>query len=426
MPKNPLTELVPSLMTMLENSAGPPRRRGWLVTAAALSAGLGLLAAAAPAAARTDRPDRPPVTSGFTLPPPTGTERLGTVSLHLIDTARTDPWVPSHPTREIMVQIWYPAQNTRDYPAAPWLSPGAVPHFVEAFGLPADVVRSTTTHGRVGAPVDGERGGRPVVLYSPGLGGDRGTSTAIVEDLASHGYIVVTIDHTHDASEVEFPGGRVEVATIPADIDEQVITQAAAVREADTRFVLDQLAAINAGHNPDAGKRPLPPGLRGAFDLNRVGMFGHSLGGSTAAATMHDDPRVKAGADLDGTLVGASAVAGSSRPFLLLSSDHGTGSEDPTWSTFWANQRGWKHQLKLNRSTHGSFNDGQAFYAQAAPALGLTPEQLAELIGTLDPQRSITIQRTYLRAFFDQHLRHRDSRLLQAPHPRYPEIEFVR
>src|SRR3954471_4770764 len=111
---------------MPRTSARPPRRRRWLLTAAALSAGLGLVAAAAPAIARTDRPDRPPVASGYTLPPPTGPERLGTVSLHLIDTARTDPWVPSHPTREIMVQIWYPAQNTRGYPAAPWLSPGAV------------------------------------------------------------------------------------------------------------------------------------------------------------------------------------------------------------------------------------------------------------------------------------------------------------
>jgi predicted dienelactone hydrolase len=395
------------------------RSRRWLLAAAALTSGLALVAAAGPSTAR-------PARAGFTLPAPTGPERLGTVSLHLVDTARTDPWVPSHPAREIMAQIWYPAQNTRGYPAAPWLSPGAVPHFAEAFGLPAETVRSTSTHGRVGAPVDRKPGGRPVVLYSPGLGGDRGTSTALAEELAGHGYIVVTIDHTYDASEVEFPGGRVEVSAVPPEVDDQVIAQAVAVREADTRFVLDQLAAVNAGRNPDAGNRRLPDGLRGAFDLNRVGMFGHSLGGSTAAATMHDDPRVKAGVNLDGTLVGASAVAGSDRPFLLLSSDHGTDPEDPTWDTFWANQRGWKAELRLNGSTHGSFNDGQVFYPQAARALGLSPEQVAELVGTLDPRRSVAIQRAYLRAFFDQHLRHRDSRLMHGTHPRFPEIEFVR
>jgi hypothetical protein len=50
---------------------------------------------------------------------------------------------------------------------------------------------------------------------------------------------------------------------------------------------------------------------------------------------------------------------------------------------------------------------------------------LAELVSTLDPERSLTIQRTYLRAFFDEHLRHGSGRLLRAPHLRYPEIQFV-
>lgn len=230
-------------------SPRPPRHRRRLLTAALLAAGVGLVGSAAPVAAH---PGHPPATAGYRLPAPTGPERLGTVALHLVDTTRTDPWVPSQPVREIMVQLWYPAQRAHGYPVSPWLSPGAVPHFAEAFGLPADAVRSTVTHAREGAPVDRARGGRPVVLYSPGLGGDRGTSTALVEELVSHGYVVATIDHTHDASEVEFPDGRVEVGALP-EIDDEVIAQVAAVREADTRFVLDQLAVLNAGRNPDAG-----------------------------------------------------------------------------------------------------------------------------------------------------------------------------
>jgi dienelactone hydrolase len=407
-------------------AAGRPLRRRTLLTAA-LASGLGL-AAAGSAAASSAAPlaAHRRFTGGYLLPAPTGRDCLGTVALHLRDTTRTDPWVPAHPLREIMVQIWYPARSTRGHLPAPWLSSGAVPHFAEAFGFPADQIRATATHGRVGAPVARKAGGHPVVLYSPGLGGDRGTSTALAEDLASHGYIVVTVDHTHDASEVEFPDGRVEVAALPPELDDEVIGRVADVRTADIRFVLDQLAVLNAGGNPDAGRRRLPEGLRGAFDLDRVGMFGHSLGGSTAAASMHVDRRLKAGVNLDGTLVGDSAVAGSDRPFLLLSSDHGAGVEDPTWNTFWAAQRGWKRELKLLGAVHGSFNDGVVFYPQAAAAIGLTPEQLAEMVGTLEPHRSVTVQRSYLRAFFDQHLRRRDGGLLRAPHPRYPEIEFVR
>src|SRR5882757_563720 len=65
------------------------------------------------------------------LPAPTGRDAIGTVELHLVDPSRTDPWVPNHPIREIMVQVWYPARDTSRYPIAPWLDPGAAPHFDE-------------------------------------------------------------------------------------------------------------------------------------------------------------------------------------------------------------------------------------------------------------------------------------------------------
>jgi len=178
-----------------------------------------------------------------------------------------------------------------------------------------------------------------------------------VEELASHGYVVVTIDHTHDAGEVEFPDGRVETLAVP-DVSEETIARAIAVRVADSRFVLDRLATVNATDQIH--------GLRGAFDLSRTGMFGHSLGGATTAATMYHDPRVKAGANLDGTFFGATATAGTDRPFLLFGSDNGTGPGDPSWDEFWASQRGWKRELKLTGSTHNSFTAYEALLPEAA------------------------------------------------------------
>ena len=413
MARHPLASVATAALGLLCLAAGPAQAAGPLVV---------LPGAGAQQAAPTSH--RQPL-GQLTLPEPTGPDRIGTVSLHLVDPTRTDPWLPSHPTREIMVQIWYPAASTTGHPSAPWLSPGAVPHFEQSMGAPAGVLRWPTTHAHVGAPVDRGRSGRPVVLYSPGAGLDRTIGTVLVEELASHGYVVVTVDHTHDAGEVEFPGGRVETVAFPSEIDDTVIAQALAVREADSRFVLDQLAAINAGRNPDAEGRPLPKGLRGAFDLFRTGMFGHSLGGATAAATMHDDPRVKAGIDLDGSLLSSSATAGSDRPFLLLGSDQG-GPEDPSWDEFWQNQRGWKRELVLAGSTHISFTDLEVLYPQAAPLVGLTPEQVVQAIGTLDPLRAVRVERIYVRAFFDLHLRHQDDQLFGGTSPRYPEVRFVR
>lgn len=63
---------------------------------------------------------------------------------------------------------------------------------------------------------------------------------------------------------------------------------------------------------------------------------------------------------------------------------------------------------------------------QAVLALGLTPSQVAQAIGTLDPHRAIHTQRDYVRDFFDLHLRHLDNHLLQHPSPRYPQLRFLR
>jgi predicted dienelactone hydrolase len=358
------------------------------------------------------------------LPAPTGHDRIGVVPLHLVDSTRPDPWVPSQPVRELMVSLWYPAQRVHGYPVAPWLPPGAWARFEQDQGVPPGVLRVPLTHGRVGAPVDRHRGGRPVVLYSPGLGGNRDSGTVLVEELVSRGYVVVTIDHTHDSSAVEFPDGRVETPAMPPFTPE-VLEKAVAVRVADTRFVLDSLAALNAGVNPDAEHRRLPSGIRGALRLSGVGMFGHSLGGATAAAAMHEDQRIAAGVNLDGTLFGPVVNAGLDRPFMLVAAEGHGRDTDETWAKFWANMRCWRLNLQLIGSAHNSFTDFQALLPQAAVALDLPPKDVRETIGTIDPHRSIVNQRAYLTAFFNTHLRHRDSHLLDRPSPRFPEMQFL-
>jgi predicted dienelactone hydrolase len=359
--------------------------------------------------------------AAFTLPPPTGRHGVGTIALHLVDPARHDPWVPSHPLRELMISIWYPAARTRGYPTAPWMPPKAAAHYLPAHGLPAsDVPLLPATAGHVGAPVDRRGGPRPVIVYSPGSHMDRNTGTALVEQLAGDGYIVVTIDHTHDAGEVEFPGGRVEVGTLPPDTRE-INTEAVAVRAADTSFVLDQLAAIDHGRNPSVEHTPLPQGLKGALKLSRTGMFGFSIGGATTAAAMHNDGRIAAGVNLDGTFYGPVVHTGLNRPFLFFADQH---PGDPTWQSTWSHSRGWKRLLHLRGSEHNTFSDLDALYPQAAGQLGLSAAQVAQIIGTIGPDRAISIQRTYLKAFFDQELRHHPSSLLNGPDPAYPEVTF--
>ncbi|HEX4700758.1 MAG TPA: hydrolase, partial [Pseudonocardiaceae bacterium] len=171
------------------------------------------LATSGPAAASTAQLQ-------LTFPAPTGRHAIGTVSLHLVQAGRPDPWVPGR-TRELMVSLWYPARDVAGRPAAPYMEAGAWASLELNRGIPAGSVVVPQTVGHDGAPVDRRPGGLPVILYSPPSTGDRSVNTALVQDLASHGYLVVTVDHTYSDDEVEFPDGRVALRVLPADETDQ-------------------------------------------------------------------------------------------------------------------------------------------------------------------------------------------------------------
>jgi dienelactone hydrolase len=418
-----------------------------------------LLAAAGSAAAQTASPPK----AGFTpvLPQPTGPYPIGRTTLHLIDDDRRDPWNQGR-ARELMATVTYPARRADRYPRSRWFSPALAALLEESLAAPptsltpgsVNLTRARA-HSRAEAPVERPPGRRargwPVVLFSPGGGTSREENTAQSEDLASRGYVVVSLDHTYEAPVVEFPGGRVarqiaEFQSTDMKVRRVVFKRAIDARVADTRFVLDRLAELDRGRNPDADRRRLPAGLGRALDLSRVGMFGYSYGGYTAGETMVHDRRIDAGINLDGAMAhgfglsedwpylpGEVVMRGLDRPFMLFGSeghnhlrtgDFAVGG-DPSWRDFWSNQCGWRLDVTLRGSAHGSFQDLQTGGPQIAEALGLPPATFEPLIGTVDPDRSIAAQRAYIGAFFDLDLRHRDGHLLDGPSPQFPEIEFV-
>ncbi|MFB6719088.1 alpha/beta hydrolase family protein [Kribbella sp. NPDC056345] len=364
----------------------------------------------------------------FDVPAPTGPDRTGTSALHLADGQR-----------ELMVSVWYPAGAEADGEVARYMPPKQALAWDEDLRLSADLggapgfvdLAKVRTHSLIDVPV--RPGVHPVVLFSPGYYHSRFQNTAQLEELASHGYVVVAIDHTHETP-VEFPGGRLvpgtgePIATTPA------YRSAIASRVADTRFVLDQLATFRAGVEVDADGKLLPPGLGVALGLEHIGMFGFSAGGFTTASAMLVDPRIAAGADLDGPLADdkiespTSEVSerGLDRPFLLF----GSGDDDLSWAQFSKSHRSWKLNLQLPGATHNAFTDLQYIYADLLRQLvpndpDLRQVALSRTIGTVDPQRSILAQRTYLTAYFNKFLRLDPAPLLNAPSPDYPEVTFV-
>ncbi|MEU4689685.1 alpha/beta hydrolase [Actinoplanes sp. NPDC023714] len=320
----------------------------------------------------------------LTLPAPTGPHRIGTRNLHLVNG-----------DREMMASLWYPAAargpRAPFMPVAPWLA------MIHNAGFGTDAPPPLTAARLDAPPLPGRH---PVVVYSHGSGATRAETTIVVQELASHGYAVVTIDHTGDGFS-EFPDGRLSVpddeGTTPWD------------SAADVLFVLDQL-----------------PRWGGPLDLTRIGMFGWSKGATATALVMNTDRRVRAGLALDGPMQSQPRPAAISRPFMLMTSTHSrTSPEGEPVEELWQQLRGWRLNVRTCGAEHSSYCDHQWLIPQLARLSGTSDEELASWIGTLDPGRAVRIQQAYPLAFFDQHLRGRPSRLLSGPSRAFPEIQFA-
>jgi predicted dienelactone hydrolase len=305
------------------------------------------------ASAATEAGDR------LVLPKPTGPHPVGREVLHLVDQNRTDPWVPTGP-RELMVSVWYPAAAKRGKP---------VPY-------------ATAEESRL-------------LLEIAGLS----NVTNLAEDLASHGYIVVGVDHTYEGSGITFPDGRVTGCLIcERDVDNKEIV---ANRVRDISFVLDRLL----GH-ATYGRM---------IDHDRIGVVGHSMGGAAATGTMLADRRVDAGINMDGNFQHTLDRDDLDRPFLMLAANLDLQNTHIDWNAAWEHLTGWRRWLNVPQMEHYSYTDA-AFWG---------PPLVDVSIGELSGARSVEITRTYVAAFFDQHLRNRHSPLLKRPSPRFPEVRFV-
>ncbi|WP_017594940.1 alpha/beta hydrolase family protein [Nocardiopsis potens] len=420
-------------------SGGRAARRGPL-RAGAVAAGALLALPAAGAAADT--------AGGtgfrFEVPEPTGGSAVGVAELHFVDESR-DQWEADGP-RAFMASVWYPADPDAATEPAGYMPQRVGELFAESQGITEEIDwEGSRVSAGLGAPADPDAGGLPVVLYSPGGGSPRGLGTTLAEDLASHGYVVVAMDHTGEAP-VRFPDGRVDEPRMDTG-DPELLTRLMTERVADARFVLDRLEDARDGRPAPEGAA-LPPGVADLLDLSEVGMFGHSMGGSAAAHTMHQDGRVDAGADLDGSIAfsvegggfeEAFPVAdeGLDRPFLLVggsrqAEEPGAGPVPNThltfedWGRFWDNSTGWKRDVNFPEARHFSFTDAQALVPQFQEEFGLTDEEAARSIGTAeDPARLHATQRAFVAAFFDRHLKGEPRPILDGPTPDHPDVRFI-
>ena len=351
------------------------------------------------------------------VPPPTGPYPVGTFSMLLTDPSRTNK--VRRTNYQFMITFWYPAVAQAGVLPAKYVEPqmalsSGLPYNLTSYGAGNwdSQVAAFYSHSLSNALPAANPAKYPVVLYSPGFQGHRRENTDKAEDLASWGYVVVGLDHRDTYLSV-FPDGT--VAHGQGSLNSiQEADAAIEDRLRDEQLVLDELVALNT-HDPR---------LAGRLDLDKIGAFGWSLGGSTAAQLCLRDPRCKAGAGFDGDFFETNLLTRTlGVPYLFFCEDDTPQNEGPpnddrrpvfdhmVTNAYW---------VKLVSTVHGSFADYD---------LILDSTSLAAPWGTpvsrqfLRPVRVSQIVRVYLLSFFNKFLKGEDDHLLEGPSPAYPEVE---
>ena len=379
------------------------------------------------------------------LLPPTGRLPIGRASLHWVDGSRQPPRAELGKTCEVMVHIWYPACAQKTETPAPYI-PGfstiqaavGEANLRDEAGASYDALSSGRTHVVADADVNSDSSTYPVLLLTHGLRFNSLGYSMLGEDLASHGYVVVGVDHPSTAFAVLFPGNRVTRFTESVWTQRRTPEQTREFEQrqvevcaADLVFVLSQLEQLESG--------AIPGRFKGRLDLARVGAVGHSFGGRVAARACQLDKRLKAGVILDGfgrtmtvdknpdgstleqpmMVQYARRVPSSGIPRLLaLLQTPGKDLEEElrlVRTEFCESVKSVSYEVTLNTPgiIHESFSDMPLLES------GQTEDTIK------DRKRAMETIRSYVRAFFDRHVRSLAAPLLDKAPDNPKEVELT-
>ena len=336
--------------------------------------------------------------TGYQSLPVTGAYEVGMVSAILTDETRLESFETDGSHREVPIYVFYPKKQGAEK----------------------------------GAGNDLPDGSFPLVLFSHGAFGFYGSNLSTYEELASHGYVVISMDHPYHSFFTKDTAGKMVLVdrnfmqsvmtngnAEDGEIPEEEIFQASRdwmnLRIADVNFVLDKIEKTKGMLDQDwyVGKdadAQLLIQILSKIDHDKIGMMGHSLGGATSVTIGRTRGDVKAVIDLDGTMLGEELSCEDGQyqyyeeaypiPLLMLSNENH--HEDfQQYGTLYvnglvlANAKDASYTY-FKGSGHMNFTDLPLFSPFLASLLGTGDVDAKECIQTIN---ELTLQ------FFDHYLK---------------------
>jgi len=362
------------------------------------------------------------------LPAPQGPHAIGYWQA-VLRTSRLDR-LPSHSdeARTLLLEAWYPAapMPATASNSKPYVSAAVGAAIAEDLKFKPGFEHEVTTHAFPGAPPASGR--FPVIVFSHGLSWPVALYQTLTEDLASRGFVVIGINHSHDASRIELPDGRLlDLWQIPG-FDDPLKQDLVLAEHLDIwlQDIEDVLCLIRTWAAPTSNA-PLSTHI----DVERIGLTGHSYGGSAVARIgARKELGISAVAAMEGQLrqvSGPSLEVGV--PFMHLIGEYNR--LELEGHAYLPSTAAPVYQVVIRGAGHAKFSD--VIYLYKATTAG--PDWIERHRHETEPERVLNVTCDYLSAFFDRYLRGKDSSLLHpvsyadrvaGPRPGgYPEAELT-
>ena len=370
------------------------------------------------------------------LPKPEGEYQIATQKLFITDSLRKEKFTRKRKYREIYVKVWYPVRAEGEYEYEYFLNDypsKVVADIFKSVGLDRNLVnqiKQTQTH-TLSADFDLPSGQKfPVILFNPGFYfGMSDFYTAIIENLASHGYIVCSINHPYEQPYVESSGEdaymkkkKAQLAYLQLflmdkfrnfkiDTEEEI--------EAATRVYLRRLSRFDKivrrwtadneffiTYLEKVCNEPNAASLFAGMNLDRLGVLGQSVGGSVAGQVcLQNSERIKAGINLDCFQFGDIIDQPLQTPFMLMQSDHyfmwNLGN-----SVVYRNPQADFYRTTIKNARHFVFSD--ASFLDLIDA-----EDKKKMIGNIEGDETVKLINNYILAFYNFYLRGDSSVMME-------------
>ena len=299
------------------------------------------------------------------------------------------------------------------------------------------------TNSYLNVPV--AEGAHPLLLFNHGFGIGHESNSVQCEELASHGYIILSLGHPGDGSyeletgEMHLYNGEERMAEFgeEAAASNDIFTaypdwllgkgKTAGLEEhrAYYQTIIDRQGGMVLQSEPwlrdsraaldsflaEAGQ----PGalFYGHVDREKIGAFGMSFGGSVALDLAQTFPEVRAAANLDGFYFSPNWDVPFTRPVLLMQHD-GLGGLFLTYP--FMNAAGDTYLATIKGTMHMNFMDYTELLAENESMTLVLNGQETEvsMLGKIDPDRMEIIMNTLLLDFFNKYLRGAASRILDT------------